>query len=151
MPCHAKRPVATGFIFNTFQTTFRFLCRLKIPITHVKVQTIVFNYSVRCSTPNEHTCMFLQLLKFPCSYGTIESCRISVGCLKHIDALPHLEIEMMMNVYQIVMTNTSLDYNVFWVFLTLSKSRITSRKNIMYYSNVTVSGVLRGFTSSNAE
>ena len=55
--------------------------------------------------------------------GMIESCRISVGCLKQNDALQHLEIKIMMDAYQTVLANTSLNYNVFWVILTLSKSR----------------------------
>ena len=35
----------------------------------------------------------------------------------------HLEIRIIMDVYQIVLANTSPTYNVFWVILTLSKSR----------------------------
>ena len=38
-------------------------------------------------------------------------------------ALQHLEIQIMMDVYQTVLANTSPNYNVFWVILTLSKSR----------------------------
>ena len=53
----------------------------------------------------------------------IESCRISVGCLKQNGALQHLEIKIMMDVYKTVLANTSPNYNVFWVILTLSKSR----------------------------
>ena len=34
-----------------------------------------------------------------------------------------LEIKIMMDVYQTVLANTSPNYNVFWVNLTLSKSR----------------------------
>ena len=34
-----------------------------------------------------------------------------------------LEIKIMMDVYQTVLANTSPNYNVFWVILTLSKSR----------------------------
>ena len=37
--------------------------------------------------------------------------------------LQHLEIKIMMDVYQTVLANTSSNYNVFWVILTLSKSR----------------------------
>ena len=54
---------------------------------------------------------------------TIEFCRISIGCLKQNYALQHLEIYIMMDVYQIVLANTSPNYNVFWVILTISKSR----------------------------
>ena len=38
-------------------------------------------------------------------------------------ALQYLEIKLMMDVYQTVLANTSPNYNVFWVILTLSKSR----------------------------
>ena len=51
------------------------------------------------------------------------ACRISVVCLKQNGALQHLEIKIMMDVYQTVFANTSPNYNVFWVILTLSKSR----------------------------
>ena len=75
----------------------------------------------------------------------IESCRISVGYLKEKSALQHLEIKIMMDAYQIVLANTSPNYSVFWVILTLSKSQEKSiDKSIMYYSNKTFSGVLRG-------
>ena len=63
------------------------------------------------------------VLKFPCLGGTIESCRISVVCLKQNGALQHLEIKIMGDVYQTVLANTSPNYTVFWVILTLSKSR----------------------------
>ena len=53
----------------------------------------------------------------------IESCRISVGCLKENSALQHIEIKIIMDAYQIVLANTSPNYSVFWVILTLSKSR----------------------------
>ena len=56
----------------------------------------------------------------------------------------------MMDVYQTVLANTSQNYNVFWVFLRLSKSR----KINMYYLNEKFSGVLQGFqgfTSSHVE
>ena len=46
----------------------------------------------------------------------------SVECLKQNGASQHLEIKIMMGVYQTVMTNTCPNYNVFWVILTLSKS-----------------------------
>ena len=75
--------------------------------------------------------------------GTIEYCRISVGCLKENSALQHLEIKIMMDIYQIVLANTSPNYSVFWVILTLSQSRKSIDKSIMYYSNKTFSGVLR--------
>ena len=42
---------------------------------------------------------------------TIEFCRISIGCLKQNYALQHLEIKIMMDVYQIVLANTSPNYN----------------------------------------
>ena len=49
--------------------------------------------------------------------------QISVGCLKQNGALQHLEIKIMMDVYQTVFANTSPNYYVFWVILALSKSR----------------------------
>ena len=76
--------------------------------------------------------------------GTIESCRISVECLKQNGALQHLEIKIIMDVYQTVLANTNPNYNVFWVILTLPKSREIDCKSIMYYSNKTFFGVLRG-------
>ena len=39
--------------------------------------------------------------------------RFSVGCLKQNGALQHLEIKLMMDVYQTVLANTSTNYNVF--------------------------------------
>ena len=42
--------------------------------------------------------------------------------LKQIGALQHIETKIMMDVYQTVLANTSPNYNVFWVNLTLSKS-----------------------------
>ena len=74
----------------------------------------------------------------------IESCRFSVGCLEQNGALQHLEIKLMMDVYQTFFANTSQNYNVFWVILMLSKSRKSIDKRFMYYSNKTFSGVLRG-------
>ena len=53
----------------------------------------------------------------------IKSGRISVGCLKQNGALQHLEIKIIIDVYQIVLASTSPNYNVFWVILTLSKSK----------------------------
>ena len=53
----------------------------------------------------------------------IEYNRISVGCLKENSALQHLDIKIMMDVYQIVLANTSPNYSAFLVILTLSKSR----------------------------
>ena len=51
----------------------------------------------------------------------------------------------MMDVYKTVLANTSPNYNVFWVILTLTMSHGKSiDKSIMYYSNKTFSGVLRG-------
>ena len=55
--------------------------------------------------------------------GMIESGRISVGCLKQNGALQHLEIKIMMVVYKTVLANTSPNYNVFWVILTITKSK----------------------------
>ena len=49
-----------------------------------------------------------------------------------------------MDVYQTVLANTSPNYKVFWVILTLPKSRKIDLKSFMYYSNKTFSGVLRG-------
>ena len=50
----------------------------------------------------------------------------------------------MMDVYQTVLANTSPNYNVFWVILTLSNPRKIDEKSFMYYSNKTFSGVLWG-------
>ena len=55
--------------------------------------------------------------------GTIESCRISVDCLMQNGALQHFEIKIMLDVYQTILANTSSNLNVFWVILTLYKSR----------------------------
>ena len=46
--------------------------------------------------------------------------------------LQHLEIKIMMDVYQTVFANTSPNSNVFWVILVLSKSRKSIDKSIMY-------------------
>ena len=43
--------------------------------------------------------------------------------LKQNDALQHLEIKIMMDVYKTVLANISPNCNVFWVILTLSMSR----------------------------
>ena len=43
------------------------------------------------------------------------------GWLKQNGALQHLEIKIMIGVYQKVMANTSTTYNVFLIILTLSK------------------------------
>ena len=77
-------------------------------------------YLLRRHITNGH--ILLYLLEFPCLCMTIESCRISVGCLKQSSASQHLEIKIMMDVYQTVLANTSPNFNVFWVILTLSKS-----------------------------
>ena len=50
----------------------------------------------------------------------------------------------MMDIYKTVVANTSPNYNVFWVILTLSKSGKSIDQSIMYYSNKKFSGVLRG-------
>ena len=101
------------------------LCRLKLALyTRHKVHMSCFRietYLLRFHTPNGH--ILLYLLEFPCLCGMIESCRISVGCLKQNGALQHLEIKIMMDVYKTVLANTSPNYNAFWVILTLSKSR----------------------------
>ena len=55
--------------------------------------------------------------------GDRKACRISVGCLKQNGALQHLEIKIMMDVYQTVLAYTSSNHNVFWTILTLSKSK----------------------------
>ena len=44
-------------------------------------------------------------------------------CCMHNGALQHIEIKIMMDVYQTVLANTSPNYNGIWVILTLSKSR----------------------------
>ena len=122
------------------------LCRLKLAIyTRHKVHISCFcieTYLFRRHTPNGH--ILLQLPVFPCLCGTIESCRISVGYLKENSALQHLEIKIMMDAYQIVLANTSPNYSVFWVILTLSKLKKSIDKSYMYYSNKTFSGMLRG-------
>ena len=103
----------------------KFLCGLKLALyTRHKVHMrccCIETYLLRRHTPNGH--ILLKLLEFPCLCGTIESCRFSVGCLNQNGALQHLEIKLMMDVYQTVLANTSPNYNVFWVILTLSKSR----------------------------
>ena len=81
----------------------------------------VVTYLLRRHTPNGD--ILLNLLEFPCLCGTIESCRISVRYPKQNGALQHLEIKIMMDVYQTVLANISPNYNVFWVVLTLAKSR----------------------------
>ena len=60
---------------------------------------------------------------YPCLYGMIESCRISVGCLKQNGALQHLELKIMVDVYETVLANTSPNNKAFWVVSTLPKSR----------------------------
>ena len=64
--------------------------------------------------------------------------------MKQNGALKHLKTKIMMDHYQTVLANTSPNYDVFLVILTLSKSMKTIDKSIMYYSNKTFSGVLRG-------
>ena len=103
----------------------KLLCRLKLALyTRHNVHTSCFRietYLLRRHTPNGH--ILLELPMLPCLCRTIESCRFSVGCLKENSALQHLEIKIMMDVYQIVLANTSPNYSVFWVILTLCKSR----------------------------
>ena len=103
----------------------KLLCRLKLALyTRHKVHISCFRietYLFRCHIPNGHILLLLPV--FPCLCGTIESCRISVGCLKENSALQHTEIKIMMDVYHIVLANTSPNYSVFLVILTLSKSR----------------------------
>ena len=98
----------------------KLLCRLKLALyTRHKVHISCFRldtYLLRRNTPNGH--ILLKLPVFPCFCGTIESCRISVECLKENSALQILEIKIMMNVYQIVLASTSQNYSVFWVILT---------------------------------
>ena len=43
--------------------------------------------------------------------------------MKQNGALQQLEIKIMMDVYKTILANTSPNYNVFWVILTLSKPR----------------------------
>ena len=61
------------------------LYRLKLALyTHNKVHMSCFRieiYLLRRHTPNGH--ILMKMLEFPCKCGTIESCRIAVGCLKH--------------------------------------------------------------------
>ena len=126
----------------------KLLCGLKLALyTRHKVHMSCFcieTYLLRRHTPNGH--ILLKLLEFPCLCGTMESCRFSVGCLKQNGALQHLEIKLMMDVYQTVLANTSPNYNVFWVILTLSylSHGKSIEKSFMYYSNKTFPGVLRG-------
>ena len=90
----------------------KLLCSLKLALyTRYKVHMSCFRIEtnlLRRHTPNGH--ILLQLLEFPCLCRTIESCRISVGCLKQNGALQHLEIKIMMGVYQTVLANTSPDW-----------------------------------------
>ena len=87
----------------------KLLYRLKVALfTRHKVHMTCFRietYLLRRHTTNGHT--LLQLLEFPCLCGTIESCGISVGCLKQNGALQHLEIKIMMDFYQTVLAYTS--------------------------------------------
>ena len=107
-------------------------------MSYFRVET----YLLRRHTQNGH--ILLNLLEFPCLCRTIECCRISVRCLKQNGALQHIEIKIMMNVYQTVLANTSPNYNVFWVILTFLSQGKSIDKSIMYYLNKTFSGVLRG-------
>ena len=105
--------------------TRKILCGLKLalytcPEIHMRCFCIE-TYILRRHIPNGP--ILLQLLEFPCLCGTIEPCRFSVGCLKQNGALQHLKIKLMMDVYQTVLANASQNYNIFWVILTLSKSR----------------------------
>ena len=74
------------------------LCRLKLALnTRHKVHISCFHfeaYLLRRHTPSEHILLYLPV--FPCLCGTIEACRISVGCLKENSALQHLEIKTRM-------------------------------------------------------
>ena len=94
------------------------ICSLHTSKVHMSCLCIGI-YLLRRHTPNGH--IQLQLLEFPCLCGTIESCRISVVCLKQNVDLQHLEIKFMMEVYQTVLANTSSNYDVFWVILTLPR------------------------------
>ena len=92
----------------------KLVCGLKLALykrhkVHMRCCCIE-TYLLRRHTPNRH--ILLYLLEFPCLCWTIESCRFSVGCLKQNDALQHLEIKLMMDVYQTVLANTSPNYNV---------------------------------------
>ena len=82
---------------------------------------LYWNISVKASyTKWTHLIVVARVSMFYICW-TIESCRISVVCLKQNGALKYLEIKIMMNVYQTVLANTSPNYNVFWVILTLTK------------------------------
>ena len=109
----------SSLISSTCISSQKLLCHLKLALyTRNKVHICCFRietYLLRCYTPNGH--MLLKLLDFPCLCRTIESCRISVGCLKQNGALQHLEIKILMDDYQIVLANTSPYNNVFWVIL----------------------------------
>ena len=98
------------------------LCRLKLDlytrhIVHMSCFRIEI-YVLRCHSPNGH--ILLKLLEFPNLCETIDSCRFSFGCLKQYGASQHLEIKIMIDVYQTVLANTSPNKNVFWAILTLS-------------------------------
>ena len=90
-----------GFSLIPSKPSQKLLCHLKLGLyTRNKVHMSSFRietYLLRCHTPNGH--ILLKLLDFPCLFGTKESCRISVGCLKQNGALQHLEIKIMMDVY----------------------------------------------------
>ena len=101
------------------------LCRFKISLLHTP-----HSFYDRFSYLNISIKRYTQMDTFYCSCsslclcGTIESCRISVTrCLKQNGALQHLEIQIMINVYETFLANTSTNYNVFWVILILSKSK----------------------------
>ena len=76
---------------------------------------LYWNISVKASyTKRTHLIVVARVSMFMRDSPTIESCRISAVCLKQNDALQHLEIKIMMDVYQTVLANTSPNYNVFW-------------------------------------
>ena len=95
----------------------KLVCRLKSSPLHTAQSSYeLFSYqniSIKGSYPK--WTYFIEVAQFPCLCGTIESCRVSVRCLEQYGALQHLEIKIMMDVYQTVLANTSPNYNVFWV------------------------------------
>ena len=115
----------------------KLICRLKMALyTRHKVHMSGFRmktYIFRRHTANGQILLWSPMI--PCLCGTIEFCRISVGCMKQKGALQQLEIKIMMDAYQTVLANTSPNYNVFWVFLRYLSQGKSIDKSSMYYSN----------------
>ena len=97
-------------IVNTFYTTLEFFMSLESSPLHTSQSSYEF---------------IPKMDAFYCSWSSfhVYAGRFSVGCLKRNGALQHLEIQIIMDVYQTVLANRSPNNNVFWAILMLSKSR----------------------------